>query len=157
MIRGCLCHCKGTNFLANHNTAMYAGNVSLDVYATAKVLIFQQITTPASSRPHGLSMSKFRLLHNILWNVKKQGCLAAACHLQCGTLYEIRVLFFCLRQRDHHSLAAIHFQSTARALNNEEKIRHGRRPTRLDNLQSPVFFPKRSSVQCRTTLSTRSS
>ena len=42
---GCLCHCKGTNFLANHNLTLILSQSSWDVYATAKVLIFQQITT----------------------------------------------------------------------------------------------------------------
>ena len=36
----CLCHCKGTNFLANHNAAISTAKRVMDVYATAKVLIF---------------------------------------------------------------------------------------------------------------------
>ena len=41
----CFCWCKDTNFSANHNTAgakKYGENV---VFAGAKILIFQQITT----------------------------------------------------------------------------------------------------------------
>ena len=37
---GCLCHCKGTNFLANHNGPRIWAVAESDVYATAKVLIF---------------------------------------------------------------------------------------------------------------------
>ena len=42
---GCLCYCKDTNFSANHNACWHSATPSLDVYAIAKILIFQQITT----------------------------------------------------------------------------------------------------------------
>ncbi len=41
----CFCHCKGTNFSANHNRPTASYSAIGDVSATAKVLIFQQITT----------------------------------------------------------------------------------------------------------------
>ena len=41
----CLCLCKDTNFLANHNTLTASSPKAFDVYASAKILIFQQITT----------------------------------------------------------------------------------------------------------------
>ena len=37
--------CKDTNFSANHNDALKRDKDQLDVYACAKILIFQQITT----------------------------------------------------------------------------------------------------------------
>ena len=40
MSKRCLCHCKGTNFLANHNLTSIANLQRGDVCATAKVLIF---------------------------------------------------------------------------------------------------------------------
>ena len=42
---GCLCYCKDTNFSANHNplAGLICGRTV--VYATAKILIFLQITT----------------------------------------------------------------------------------------------------------------
>ena len=36
----CLCRCKGTNFLANHNDADFDAFLLNVVYAGAKVLIF---------------------------------------------------------------------------------------------------------------------
>ena len=36
----CLCRCKGTNFLANHNGKTFVLENILVVYAGAKVLIF---------------------------------------------------------------------------------------------------------------------
>lgn len=36
IIRSCLCHCKGTNFLANHNGPWVFLRLSAVVYATAK-------------------------------------------------------------------------------------------------------------------------
>ena len=45
MLFSCLCWCKGTNFLANHNSYAAAALNEAVVYAGAKVLIFQQITT----------------------------------------------------------------------------------------------------------------
>ena len=44
-VDGVLCYCKGTNFSANHNSMMVGLIGKLVFYATAKVLIFQQITT----------------------------------------------------------------------------------------------------------------
>ena len=41
----CLCLCKDTNFSANHNSSLPVRRALLDVYACAKILIFQQITT----------------------------------------------------------------------------------------------------------------
>ena len=47
----CLCHCKDTNFSANHNFVVQNNDRQSGVYATAKILIFQQITTsPLSLR-----------------------------------------------------------------------------------------------------------
>ncbi len=42
---GCLCFCKDTNFLANHNLSAEVVTKAIDVYASAKILIFKQITT----------------------------------------------------------------------------------------------------------------
>ena len=42
---GCLCYCKDTNFSANHNDIDYSNTLNAVVYATAKILIFLQITT----------------------------------------------------------------------------------------------------------------
>ena len=36
----CICGCKDTNFLANHNCGCYVGTDVLDVYAVAKIRIF---------------------------------------------------------------------------------------------------------------------
>ena len=44
-LTSCLCLCKDTNFLANHNCRFCRHNRRLVVYASAKILIFQQITT----------------------------------------------------------------------------------------------------------------
>ena len=41
----CCLPCKGTNFLANHNTYLGYGEPEVDVVYLAKVRIFQQITT----------------------------------------------------------------------------------------------------------------
>ena len=41
----CLCHCKDTNFKANHNITGVAVGAMAVVYATAKILILKQITT----------------------------------------------------------------------------------------------------------------
>ena len=51
----CFCWCKDTNFSANHN--VYVARVTHDpvVFAGAKILIFQQITTGAS-QPFSLRM-----------------------------------------------------------------------------------------------------
>ena len=45
-VRRCLCYCKDTNFSANHNRKKIYENENNVVYATAKILIFLQITTP---------------------------------------------------------------------------------------------------------------
>ena len=41
----CLCHCKDTNFKANHNVLAPSTTGAQVVYATAKILILKQITT----------------------------------------------------------------------------------------------------------------
>ena len=41
----CLCYCKDTNFSANHNRINSGVDSGTVVYATAKILIFLQITT----------------------------------------------------------------------------------------------------------------
>ena len=41
----CFCHCKDTNFKANHNYAADVVALHLVVSATAKILILKQITT----------------------------------------------------------------------------------------------------------------
>ena len=52
MMGSCCCYRKGTNFQANHNSAVLINNGYIVVVATAKVRIFKQITTPvrAASR-----------------------------------------------------------------------------------------------------------
>ena len=42
---GCTCYCKDTNFSANHNHFSTEPTALAVVHATAKILIFQQITT----------------------------------------------------------------------------------------------------------------
>ena len=42
---GCICGCKDTNFLANHNRQEVQCHQHPDVYAVAKIRIFQLITT----------------------------------------------------------------------------------------------------------------
>ena len=49
-VPGCICGCKDTNFLANHNCpSRYICSIS-DVYAVAKIRIFQLITTCTTLR-----------------------------------------------------------------------------------------------------------
>ena len=42
---GCFCWCKDTNFSANHNCSALRKAAYFVVFAGAKILIFQQITT----------------------------------------------------------------------------------------------------------------
>ncbi len=44
----CVCNRKGTNFSAIHNISLRVVFIVFVVYATAKVLIFQQFTTDST-------------------------------------------------------------------------------------------------------------
>ena len=44
-LNSCFCWCKDTNFSANHNHTVVALHQDTVVFAGAKILIFQQITT----------------------------------------------------------------------------------------------------------------
>ena len=44
-MEGCICLCKDTNFKANHNYKYMSQERMLVVYAYAKILILEQITT----------------------------------------------------------------------------------------------------------------
>ena len=46
--KSCFCWCKDTNFSANHNCPNYEYIENEVVFAGAKILIFQQITTNMS-------------------------------------------------------------------------------------------------------------
>ena len=45
LVNSCFCWCKDTNFSANHNIVVLHNQHTQVVFAGAKILIFQQITT----------------------------------------------------------------------------------------------------------------
>ena len=58
--KGCYFTFKGTNFLANHNTATFENGITNVVISPSKVLIFLQITTMTIQR-RGLDVLLFHL------------------------------------------------------------------------------------------------